>query len=187
MPRIDDAIRALAGDSESDVSTGGMITKIDAASIATTSGVRAVIADGRMDDVILRVLSGDDLGTVFDARDGRPRGRKQWIRHFDHARGTLHVDAGAARALRRHGASLLAVGITHVEGEFERGAPVRILDEQKDLIGRGLVNYNAADLVAILGRSSSDIPAILGSAEFESVVHRDNLALMDDETVEGES
>ena len=105
------------------------------------------------------------------------RGRKRWIAFFDHPRGDLHVDDGAARALLEQRRSLLAIGITAVAGTFDRGAPVRIVAPDGREIGRGLVNYDAGELNKIRGLPSSRIEQVLGACEYGEVVHRDNLVL----------
>jgi len=170
-------IHAMAGDAGSDLATGGMRSKLQAAEIVTRSGEWAVIANGCTPDVLSRIFAGERLGTVFEPRPTRLGGRKRWIAFFDHPLGDLEIDAGAVDALTADGRSLLAVGIRAVRGTFGRGAPVRIVDQHGIEIGRALVNYPSDELVQILGRRSSEIERILGCCEYEEVVHRDNLVL----------
>ncbi len=117
------------------------------------------------------------LGTLFEPRPRRLQGRKRWIAFFDHPRGEIEVDQGAATAIRDGGGSLLAVGIKDVRGSFGRGAPVRILGPDGVEIARALVNFPSEDLQRIVGCHSSRIVEILGSCEYEEVVHRDNLVV----------
>ncbi len=177
VEQVTPEIHAMAGRSESQIATGGMQSKVQAAEMVTRAGERAVIAHGRTPDVLERILAGEPLGTVIQPRPQRMGGRKRWIAFFDHPRGQLHVDAGAARALVGEGRSLLAVGVTAVEGDFDRGASVRIIDPGGAEIARALVNYAADALRRIAGCHSSRIAEILGCCEYEEVVHRANLVL----------
>ena len=175
--RITPQTHAIAGETESGVAVGGMRTKVQAAEMVVRAGERAVIANGREPDILLRLFAGEALGTLFEAHQERLTGRKRWIAFFDRPRGELHVDAGASAAVRDDGKSLLAVGIKRVVGTFERGAPVRIMNAAGEEIARGLVNYPSDELNRICGRRSSEILEILGCCEYEEVVHRDNLVL----------
>ncbi|TDJ56276.1 MAG: glutamate 5-kinase [Planctomycetota bacterium] len=178
VDRITPETHAMAGESESSVATGGMRSKLQAAEMVTTAGERAVIANGRTPDVLTRIFNGEQVGTVFEPRAQRLEGRKRWIAFFDHARGDIEIDSGAARALRTEGRSLLAVGITAVRGTFDKGDPVRIVDPDGAEIGRALVNYRSDEVVRILGCKSGEIEKILGCCEYDEVVHRDNLVLI---------
>jgi glutamate 5-kinase len=178
VDRITPETHAMAGASVSAVATGGMRSKLQAAEMVTTAGERAVIANGRSPDVLTRIFDGVQVGTVFEPRPQRLEGRKRWIAFFDHPRGDIEIDTGAARALRNDGRSLLAVGITAVRGTFEKGDPVRIVDPDGAEIGRALVNYPSDEVVRILGRKSGEIVKILGCCEYDEVVHRDNLVLI---------
>ncbi|MHC4948686.1 MAG: glutamate 5-kinase [Planctomycetota bacterium] len=176
VERITHDIRAMAGGAGSDVATGGMRSKLEAVEIVTRAGERAVIANAREPDVLGRLFAGETLGTLFDPRERRLADRKRWIAFFDHPRGALHLDGGAVDAVRA-GRSLLAIGIRRAEGRFDRGAPVRLLDPDGVEIGRGLVNYPSDDLDRITGLRSDAIAGVLGTCEYEEVVHRDNLAV----------
>ena len=178
VDRITPETHAMAGESESAVATGGMRSKLQAAQMVTTAGERAVIANGRTPDVLTRIFKGEQVGTVFEPRPQRLDGRKRWIAFFDHPRGDIEIDAGAAKALRTDGRSLLAVGITAVRGTFDRGDSVRIVDTDGTEMGRALVNYPSDEVVRILGCKSGEIVKILGCCEYEEVVHRDNLVLI---------
>jgi glutamate 5-kinase len=149
-----------------------------AVEIVTRAGERAIIAAGRTDNILMRLMQGERLGTLFQPQPARMRGRRRWIAFFDHPQGDVHLDSGAADAIRQRGSSLLAIGITAVTGSFTRGAPVRLLDPQGNEIARGLVNYPSDDLQRIHGQRSDKIESILGKREYEEVIHRDNLSLL---------
>ncbi len=175
---IDDTIRAMAaGSSNSDIGTGGMITKVEAAELATRSGTEVVIAPGNEPDCILRVARGEPLGTRFTSQISRvEESRKRWIL-AEASQGLVKIDDGAADALIRGGKSLLVVGVTEVFGQFRRGATIRVLNSQGQEIGRGLANYNANDLQAICGQQSHQIADILGYDYGPTAIHRDNLVI----------
>jgi glutamate 5-kinase len=174
---IDEIVYDLAGGSASALGTGGMTTKVEAAELATRSGTHVVIAAGGEPDVLLRLVRGETLGTRFPATVSHVESRKRWIL-AEPARGEIGVDVGAAQALAQGGKSLLAVGVTSVSGQFERGQTVRLLGPDGREIARGITNYNAGDLAAIRGRRSDEIPAVLGYQYGPTVVHRDDLVLV---------
>jgi len=177
VARVDDAVMALARPSSSGLGTGGMVTKLQAARLATAAGVTTVIAAGRARDVIRRAVAGTAPGTTFTA-DPRPAARRRWLRARLGARGALTVDEGAAAMLERGGASLLPAGLRAVAGSFKRGDPVDVLRPDGALIAHGLVNYDAADLTRLQGRRSSEIAATLGYHYGDEAIHRNNLALL---------
>jgi glutamate 5-kinase len=174
---IDDRIRAAARGSASGVGTGGMVTKIEAAELATRSGTEAVIAPGNEPDCILRVVNGEPLGTRFPSQVSHVESRKRWIL-AEAAQGAVKIDDGAAEALVKRGKSLLAVGVIEVSGDFSRGATIRVLNSQGQEIGRGIANYNASDLRAIRSKRSDQIAEILGYDYGHTVIHRDNLVIV---------
>jgi len=174
---IDAEVRQSALGSRSGVGTGGMATKIEAAELATRSGTQVVIAAGGEPDVLPRLVRGEALGTRFPAAVSQVESRKRWIL-AEPARGDIQVDEGAAQALRQQGKSLLAVGVNRVDGRFERGQTVRLLGPDGREIARGITNYNAADLAAIRGVHSDQIPAVLGYQYGPTVVHRDDMVLV---------
>jgi glutamate 5-kinase len=174
---IDDSIRSIAGRSSGTVGTGGMTTKIEAAELATRSGTDVVIAPGNEPDSVLRVLQGEPLGTRFPSQLSRIESRKRWIL-AEAAQGSIRIDEGAAIALKQAGKSLLVVGVTEVAGNFERGATICVLDEQRQEIGRGIANYSADSLRAICGKQSHQIAEILGYEYGPTAIHRDNLVLV---------
>jgi glutamate 5-kinase len=177
VSEIDDGVRGLAGGSGSGIGTGGMATKIQAAELATRSGTQVIIAAGSEPDVLLRLAAGEPLGTRFLTGVSHVESRKRWIL-AESPQGAVQVDAGAAEALVRNGKSLLPVGVTAIEGQFQRGQTVRLLAPDGSEIARGIAHYDAASLVAIMGRHSSEIPAILGYQYGPTVVHRDDLVLV---------
>ena len=156
--------------------TGGMGTKITAARIATTSGVRVQLADGRDPAVLEALLAGERVGTVFHPSPDPLPDRKGWIAHAVVPRGSLRVDAGAEQALLHRGASLLAVGIVAVEGRFGRREPVRLLATDGRELARGLSRLSSEEVEAILGLPSEEVRSRLGPVG-DAVVHRDELAL----------
>ena len=177
LEAVTDDIMDLVADTSSSISVGGMRTKLEAARLVTRAGEHCVIAHGRTPEVIRRVIAGEAIGTDVRPSTRRMRGRERWIAFFDRTHGELHLDDGAVRAVRHDGRSVLAIGITRVEGRFECGAPVRLVDPGGVEIGRGLVNYAADDLRRIAGRRSEEILAVLGRCDYDEVVHRDNLVL----------
>jgi glutamate 5-kinase len=156
--------------------TGGMTTKLTAARIATSSGIRVRLADGRDPAVLDALFAGDRVGTVFQPSPTPLADRKGWLAHALVPRGSLRVDAGAEKALLQQGASLLAVGIQAVEGEFGRREAVRVLAGDGRELGRGLTTLNSEELRRIMGLSSEEVRRQLGEVG-DAVVHRDQLVL----------
>ena len=176
VPVIDETIKAMASGSSGDIGTGGMVTKIEAAELATRSGTDVVIAPGNESDSILRVVGGESLGTRFPTQFSRVESRKRWIL-AEPAQGAVKVDEGAARALLENDKSLLVVGVTGVLDSFQRGATIQILDQQEQEIGRGIANYKSEDLRVICGKQSHQIGDILGYYYGPTAIHRDNLVI----------
>ncbi len=168
---------ALAGGAGSAIGTGGMVTKLQAAQIASRSGIRTIIASGSEDDIIRRILAGEKIGTHIEAAHSRSDSRKRWLL-TERAQGALVVDAGAERVLLRGGASLLPVGIREVRGDFERGAALLVLAAGGKEIAQGLSNYSSADLRQIRGMKSHEIAEKLGYSYGDAALHRNNLALL---------
>jgi len=176
VDRIDAKIEKLA-DKAGRLGIGGMVTKIEAAKLATASGVTVIIADGREKDVILRVASGETMGTRFSPTTSKLESRKRWMLSGLSVQGKLVVDSGAALALKKQNRSLLAAGIIKVEGEFDRGDIVEVYDGEGAQLGCGLVNYNSNDVNRIKGSHSRKIAALLGFDYGPEVIHRNNLAV----------
>jgi glutamate 5-kinase len=175
VPAITAEVEAYAGGARSGLGIGGMATKLAAAKLATAGGADVRIVDGRDQNVILRVVSGEPLGTHFLPRTNPLEGRKRWILSGLGRVGGLTVDTGATRALLAQGASLLPAGIVSVAQEFERGDPVEISDRQGTRLGRGIANYHSADIRKIMGKRSSEIERILGYSYGDYVIHRNDL------------
>lgn len=179
VSEITPAVEQLAGGAGSSLGTGGMSTKIEAAKIAMNAGATMVIAPGAQDGVLARVLAGEAVGTVFPAKESHLRLRKSWLAFGKRIEGDLCVDRGCEQAMRRQGSSLLAAGITDCEGDFAAGSTVRVLTEAGQEIARGIVNYDARVLHRLLGRQTSEFPALLAGEDIhEEVIHRDNMVLM---------
>jgi len=178
VKRIDSEIERLAAGTADTLGTGGMTTKIEAAKLATTSGVTVIIADGREADVILRLAAGEAIGTRFLPIKSRVESRKRWMLSGLRTRGKLIVDAGAALALRKQKRSLLAAGVVQSEGDFQRGDIVNIYDQQGVRLGCGITNYSSTDIEAIKGAHSEKIVALLGYDYGSEVVHRNNLVVL---------
>ena len=175
VERVTPAIEAIAGGAASELSRGGMRTKIEAARIATQAGTHMVIADGRVAHPIARVAAGAPC-TWFLSPSTPMQARKVWIGGALETKGAITIDAGAAKALAR-GKSLLPAGVTRVEGVFSRGDCVTIRDEYGAEIGRGLIAYDALHAEQIRGRNSRDIAGLLGTPGRAEMIHRDDMAL----------
>jgi len=178
VERIDLEIERLAADTPSRSGTGGMTTKIEAAKLATASGVTVVIADGREPDIILKLAGGEVIGTRFLPTSSKLESRKRWMLSGLSTKGKLVVDSGAAVALRKQNRSLLAAGIKQVEGDFQRGDIVNIYDPEGSRLGCGITNYSSADIGIIKGAHSRRIVTLLGYDYGSEVVHRNNLVVL---------
>ncbi len=178
VERIDSKIEQLATDTEGSLGIGGMMTKIEAAKLATASGIAVVIADGREPDVIVKLAAGEAMGTCFWPLTDRLESRKRWMVSGLSTRGGLVVDSGAARALRKQNRSLLATGIKQVEDNFQRGDVVTIYDHKGAILGCGITNYSSADVGIIKGAHSKKIVTLLGYDYGAEVVHRNNLVVL---------
>jgi glutamate 5-kinase len=157
------------------VGTGGMQTKLEAARIATAAGIPVILAHARQ---VAGALAGEPVGTLFHATGRRRPTRLLWLAHATEGKGAIRLDAGAVRALTERRASLLPAGITGVTGSFAAGDPVDLLDPDGRPIARGLVNYDAAELPTLLGRSTRELARELGASYEREVVHRDDLTLL---------
>ncbi len=171
-------LETMAGGAGSDIGRGGMLTKIIAAKRAARSGAHTVIASGHEPEVLQRLAAGEKIGTQLLAQTMTLAARKQWLADHLQVRGALTLDAGAAKALAQGGKSLLAIGVTQVSGEFERGEVVACKDLAGRELARGLANYSAAETRRIKQRPSSEIESILGYVEEPELIHRDNLVLL---------
>jgi glutamate 5-kinase len=158
------------------IGTGGMVTKIDAARIATSAGIPVVLTTTEQAQ---EALAGEEVGTLFHPTGRRRPKRLLWLQHASDARGTLVLDAGAVRALTQRNASLLPAGITAVQGQFSSGEPVELVGPDGSVVARGLVNYDSDELPPLLGRSTRELAAELGAGYDRTVVHRDALVVID--------
>ena len=182
VPEVTDItpeIEASAGDAGSKVGTGGMFTKIQAAKMATSSGINMVIASGEEKDAISRILDGEEIGTLFVSRENRLQFRKRWLAFGARIAGKIVVDDGCAKAVRKAGGcSILPAGITDVEGEFEAGNTISVVNKTGHELARGLANYSSEELDMIKGAKTSEIENILGHKHFDEVIHRDDLVIL---------
>ena len=177
VPAITPAVEAMAGSAGSELSRGGMKTKIEAAKIATAAGAAMAIADGRRKNP-LAAIAAEARCTWFLPQATPASARKAWIAGHLEPRGAIRVDSGAVTALRS-GKSLLPAGVTGVEGAFSRGDTVVILAGDGTEIGRGLVAFDLEDARKIVGRRSGDIEALLGYRGRSAMIHRDDMVLRD--------
>jgi len=164
------------GASASPIGSGGMRSKVVAAEMATAGGIPAVIASGFEPGATARALAGEPVGTRFAAQRSRHSSFKLWLKYAKPSHGSLTIDAGATRALREGGTSLLPVGIVGTQGDFEAGDAVTVHADDGRLIGKGICNYSAAELRQVMGMKSADVRAILPRAT-EEAVHRDYFVL----------
>jgi glutamate 5-kinase len=172
-------LQVNAGSSGSQWGTGGMTTKLAAARIATSTGVRTVITQGKQPQNILKILQGEDLGTQFEPQPKTDNARKRWITYGLIPMGKLYLDSGAVRAISHQGTSLLPAGIIAVEGEFSASDAVQLCNQEGVELGRGLVNYNSSEIEQIKGHHSNEIAQILGYDGADTVVHRNNLVMQE--------
>jgi len=177
VERIDAEIEALAGDTTGR-GVGGMATKLQAARLATAGGSDVAIADGGEPDALVLLAQGEELGTFFPASADRMESRKRWMLAGLSLKGSIQVDEGASRALREQKRSLLPAGVRGVQGSFQRGDAVAIVDGEGRRIACGIANYDAEDILRIRGLRSDRIEAALGHHYGGEVVHRDNLVLL---------
>ncbi|MDO5058355.1 MAG: glutamate 5-kinase [Neisseria sp.] len=170
-------LEKMAGGAGTGVGTGGMYTKVRAAKRAALSGAATVVASGRERDVLLRLLQGEHIGTLFTSGQSRVAARKQWLLGHIQQAGRITVDSGAERALVERNSSLLPVGCVRVDGHFHRGELVAVFNTEGREIARGLVNYSSAETAKILQTPSDEIAAKLGYVNEEELMHRDNMAV----------
>jgi len=181
IPRVDKInawIERVARGTSSSCGVGGMTTKVEAAKLATSSGVAVVIADGRTPDILNRIARGENVGTIFPPHTSQLESKKRWMLSRLASRGKLIVDSGAVKALKQQNRSLLPAGIVDVEGRFKRGDVVDIHDTDDIHIGCGISNYSSKDVAAIRGAHSEEIPKLLGYEYGDDVIHRNNMVLI---------
>ncbi|TWT72799.1 Glutamate 5-kinase [Posidoniimonas polymericola] len=176
-----DEVLEHAGESSNEglrLSTGGMASKLQAVQISTEAGENVVIANGRRPNVLRDILAGETIGTLFIAAGASVRDRKRWIGWSVHPEGKLRLDAGAEHAIAEEGGSLLAVGITGVEGNFDKGDVVSLVGPSGEEFARGQTNYGSDDVRQVMGEPTERFGEILGSWSYYDVVHRDNLTVL---------
>jgi len=178
VERIDERTLALATDDKTELGTGGMRTKLEAARAVTSAGECVIIANGRRRGILDAVLAGRGVGTLFLPSGDTMTSRKRWIGLTARPQGKLVVDGGARRAVERGGKSLLAGGIVAVEGRFPKGAVVVLCDGEGEEFARGLTNFRSTDVEKIMGLRSSQFTKVLGDRPYDEVVHRDNLTVL---------
>jgi glutamate 5-kinase len=177
VPVITDEILALAAGAGTARGTGGMLTKLQAARLATESGVTVLVAGGTTDNVLVRSMTGESVGTRFPSNRSRMESRKRWILAGLAGKAAAQIDAGAVTALGR-GRSLLPAGLVTVKGPFDRGDSVNIVGPDGKAVGCGVANYSAADLERIRGCRSAEITTILGYNFGDEIIHRNNLVML---------
>lgn len=173
-PRLEE----MAGGTGSSIASGGMLTKVLAAKRAARSGAETVIASGREDDVLVRLAAGESIGTLLVPNTTPLAARKQWLADHLQIAGRFIIDAGATGALRSGGKSLLPIGVSRVEGNFDRGAVVACVSPDGIEVARGLSNYGAQEARRIAGRASTEIELILGYVDEPELIHRNNLVVL---------
>lgn len=177
VPNISEAILRLAEGAGTSRGTGGMVTKVQAARLATEAGITVLIADGRADNVLVRAAAGESIGTRFPAARSGVENRKRWILAGLVGTAAARIDEGAAEALTR-GRSLLPAGIVDLKGRFDRGDSVSIVGPSGKAVGCGVVNYSSVDLERIKGCRSSQISSVLGYHYGDEAIHRNNLVVL---------
>ena len=186
VPKLDARIEALAGKTTHRTGRGGMYSKIQAAKVAGALGLHTYIASGLYPDILLRILAGEAIGThIYPSHPLRLSSRKRWIGYALKPKGGLVVDDGARQALMAGGKSLLPSGILDIIGNFHFGDAVYCVDATTRRFAQGLVNYSTPELQAIMGKHTAQIAKILGHKEYDEVIHRDNLVLLETPLREG--
>jgi glutamate 5-kinase len=174
----DPALESMTRGGAGSLGSGGMLTKLHAATKAARSGAFTLLAWGREADVLRRVAAGEALGTLLRPSQSPVAARKQWLAVQLQVRGRLHLDAGAVQAVRTAGKSLLPVGVTAIEGHFERGDLVACLDPNGVEVARGLVNCDTERALLLIGKTTRRIQELLGVVDDPELIHRDNLVVV---------
>ena len=178
VDEIDKLVYEIAGGAGTSRGTGGMYTKIQAAAIATSSGADMIIASGSKDNILRSICAGEEIGTLFKAKDSNLHTKKRWLVSGSRANGSIIVDKGCRDAIINHGSSLLPVGVIGVEGKFHEGDIVKILFDGL-VIAKGIVYYNSTDIETIKGLRTKQVHEVLGhDGAYEEIIHRDNLVVM---------
>lgn len=176
---VSDEIKQLAFNSKTQRGVGGMQTKLEAVSVVVKAGEAVIIANGRMDKVLKRIVQGEDMGTLFLPKKEKLANRKRWIGFTIKPKGKIYVDDGAMSALTEKGKSLLATGIVSVEGAFDKGDTISICKKGDGaMFAKGLTNYSSEEIEKIKGCSTSSITKILGYKLYDEIIHRDNMVIL---------
>jgi glutamate 5-kinase len=178
VSEISDELMNACGKASAETSVGGMAAKLEAARIATLSGIGTILANGEQKNILRDIFTGNCRYTYFQPRGETISGRKRWIAFGAAPHGHIMIDSGAREAIVQKGRSLLPSGIIQVNGKFNKGDTVSIIDGDNKEIARGLANYSSEEIGKIKGLHSSKILEILGQKDYDEVVHRDNLALL---------
>ncbi len=179
VENISHEIKQLAFDSKTARGVGGMQTKLEAASVVTNAGEAVIIANGRMDNVLKKIVQCENVGTLFLPKEEKLTSRKRWIGYTIKPKGKIYVDDGAMHALAEKGKSLLASGIVAAEGTFGKGDIVSVCKrEDRTIFARGLTNYSSEEIEKIKGCSTSHIAKVLGYKLYDEVIHRDNMVIL---------
>ncbi|MBX9678090.1 MAG: glutamate 5-kinase [Gemmataceae bacterium] len=176
---IDSSVMGLANASKSVLGTGGMRSKLRAARLATAAGESVIMANGARPGILDDIFSGEPVGTLFLGHGSSIPAWKRWLGYTARPKGKLIVDAGACQAVKTKGKSLLPIGVVRVQGEFDKGDVIALLDLDGQEFARGLTNYASGDAGKILGLRTDQIGEALGSAPYEEIVHRDNLVVIE--------
>ncbi|MDD3436293.1 MAG: glutamate 5-kinase [Candidatus Gastranaerophilales bacterium] len=167
------------GESASVGGRGGMKTKLEAARLVTRSGGTVVIANGKTASVINKVFAGEEIGTIFLPQEEMLSGKKRWIGYATNVLGKIIVNNGAKKAILEKETSLLPIGVVDIVNEFKKGEVVSIIDEDEREIARGIVNYNSNDCKKIVGVHSDEIAKILGYKNYDEIINRDNITILE--------
>lgn len=179
VENVSDETRQLAFDFKTKRGVGGMQTKLEAASVVTNAGEAMIIANGRTDGVLKKIVQGMHIGTLFLPKEEKMTSRKRWIGYTIKPRGAIYVDEGAMHALTEKGKSLLASGIVSVEGTFHKGDTISVCGKENGaIIARGMTNYSSEEIERIKGCSTSHIAKVLGYKLYDEVIHRDNMVIL---------
>ena len=177
IEKINKDIKSYAGTIPGELGLGGMISKIHAAKKVTSAGVPMIIANGKSKNILNQLFSGKDVGTFFMPQQKIITNRKRWIGYSIKPEGEIVIDDGAAKAVLKNGKSLLPGGIIKVGKKFSKGSPVHVINQNSEVLGVGLVNYDSKDVAKIKGLKSFQIKNVLGDKPYDEVIHRNNLTI----------
>ncbi|MFH2013048.1 MAG: glutamate 5-kinase [Pseudomonadota bacterium] len=179
VKEIDDEIEKIAGDTTNQISIGGMITKVQAAKKAAIFGVPTIVANGKLDGIINKIITGEEVGTLFLPKKTRMNSRKHWIAFTLKTKGEICVDDGAKKAIVDKGKSLLPSGVLSIKGKFGAGDSVTLVGPDNLEFAKGLVNYSSSEITKIKGLKTVEIEAKLGYKYFDEIIHRDDLVVFE--------